>query len=482
MNKQPGKGVSRRRIIKSAVMLTACAGLFLALVGIGGNPREPTRPPIAIPPGADSVTTTSGASYPAGRLRSFFAGSLNRELWEIPIRLPVLDLETVGGGLRPFRMTGGEQTVGVLFQGVDGLSYDFRLVVKDPAPALPGWMRHGAVAALLNDQMAAQLPYGAVVVARLLAAVGIAAPDPVPVVMPDDSSLGTYGTIFAGRVGLFAVHPSERTGGRPGFGGYTRIVNSDSIYADVYRNPESTFDDRHFLRNRMIDLLVGDWDRHSDQWSWGRDGNTWRGIPEDHDWAFPRTDGVVGGMARWVLPHYVGFSDRFPKVGRLVSQADHIDHVVLNRLGRQDFTSVAREVQLALADSVIELAVGALPPPIFELERDRLVTALKARRDQLVGYSLEYYRHLVRKLQVFGFANSADVVEFDMVSDSGSRVRVRSGGADGPVRFERFVDSRDTREVNVYIVEGEDQLVGNRDLPFKVSIMGPPRGRFGRPL
>ncbi|MEP7324332.1 MAG: hypothetical protein ABI836_00160, partial [Gemmatimonadota bacterium] len=315
---------------------------------------------------------------------------------------------------------------------------------------------------------------GAVVVARLQEAAGIEAPVPVPVVMPNDSSLGPLRPLFAGRVGLFAVHADERAGGLPGFGNYTRIVNSDLMYLDLLTHPESSFDDRYFLRIRLIDLMVGDWDRHSGQWRWGRDGNQWRAIPEDRDWAFATIDGVAGGLARWLYPQYVGFSARFPAVKRLAIQADHIDHRVLNRLVRQDFLAVAQEVQAALSDSVIEAAVAGLPPPILVLERGYLVGALKNRRDHIVEYSAEYYQYLVRKLLVCGFATSPDVIKFDQVSDSGARVRLRSGGSSGPIRFERFVDARDTREVVLCSAERQDQVIGNHDLPFNVTIESGP--------
>jgi len=463
---------SRRRLVRFAIAGTLLFIGVFALVFATNllNLQSPQPLSASVPVGADSVTTTAGRAYPAGRVRRFFAGNLNRKLWEVPVRLPVLDLETVGGGLHLERLTGGEQTVGLRFHGGDGMAYDFRPVVKDPVPILPPWMRRGAAAGALDDQMAAQFPFGAVVVARLLEADGIAAPVPIPVVMPNDSLLGALRSRFAGRVGLFAVHANERAGARPGFGGYTSIVDSDSMYADLRRNPASTFDDRYYLRIRLIDMLVGDWDRHSGQWRWGRDGNQWRAIPEDRDWAFARMDGVVARLAPSFYAQYVGFSAQFPPVKRLALQADHIDHRVLNRLGWEDFLAAAREVQSALSDTVIEAAVGALPSPILALERERLVGALKARRDHLADYSWEYYRYLARNLRVYGFARSADVVEFDQVSDSSARVRLRSGGRNGPVRFERFVDARETSELELYIDVGEDQVMGNRDLPFKVSI------------
>ena len=60
--------------------------------------------PVAVPTrvlleGADTVTTTPGRAYPAGRMKRFFLGDLNRHLWSVPVTLPVLDLDRVGGGM-----------------------------------------------------------------------------------------------------------------------------------------------------------------------------------------------------------------------------------------------------------------------------------------------------------------------------------------------------------------------------------------------
>ena len=48
----------------------------------------------------------------------------------------------------------------------------------------------------------------------------------------------------------------------------------------------------------------------------------------------------------------------------------------------REFLAVANEVRAQLTDSVITAAVDALPPPYLELERERLLTGLKARGGQ----------------------------------------------------------------------------------------------------
>lgn len=450
---------------------------------VDSSDRTAAEPaPVAVPSrlllhGTDSVTTTAGRTYPAGRLRRLFAGDLNRHLWQVPVRLPVLDLDSVAGGLHPKEIVGGKQTVGLRFTGRDGLEYDFRPVVKQ-ALMLPERLRDGPIGDLFEDQMAAQLPFSAVVVGSLQEALEITAPRALPVVMPNDPRLGQYRAMFAGRVGLFAVHADERSGGRPGFAGYTRIVGSDAAFDTVRADPASAFDAAMFLRIRLVDFLVGDWDRHPGQWRWGRrlvDGRTmWRPIPEDRDWALAHIDGVTSGLARVFFPSYVGFSETFPPITRLARSAREIDRAVLSRLERAAFVSAARDVQAALTDSVIEAAVAQLPAPIVALERERLVGGIRARRLALVEYVETYYRHVARDIDVHAYANSRDVAEFTRLSPETVRLRVRSGGRDGRIAFERVIDGRDTRSVRLFVHPPEDEVLGNVDLPFDLDIVDEP--------
>ena len=161
----------------------------------------------------------------------------------------------------------------------------------------------------------------------------------------------------------------------------------------------------------------------------------------------------------------------FPSARRLARSGDRIDGRLLNRLERREFLAVVNEVRAQLSDSVLTAAVDALPPPYLEVERDRLLTDLKARRDQLSEYGEDFYRLLARTVPVFGFDQSEDVIEFQRISKERVRVTLRSGGASGPIRFERLLDGRETRTVKLVIDPAQDRVVGAEDLPFTVEII-----------
>src|SRR5439155_1649161 len=101
-----------------------------------------------------------------------------RDLWTTPVRVEVLDLARVGGGLTPTKRGGGRQTKSLRFQSADGRTYVFRSVDKDPAGAMPPELRGTFVQDIVQDQISSSHPAGALVVAPLLAAARVWRPIP----------------------------------------------------------------------------------------------------------------------------------------------------------------------------------------------------------------------------------------------------------------------------------------------------------------
>src|SRR4029453_960372 len=91
-------------------------------------------------------------------------------------------------------------------------------------------------------------------------------------------------------------------------------------------------DARKFLSARLVDLLIGDWDRHRNQWRWARIPGMegWQPIPEDRDQAFVRFEGLIHTLGRERLPQFVSFTDKYPDIDVLTwngGAADPLVHV-----------------------------------------------------------------------------------------------------------------------------------------------------------
>jgi hypothetical protein len=433
--------------------------LGIALLASGVTPLAAQKPDSA-PQG--QVLQAPGPRYRAGGLHRLLFGREYRSLWSTPVSVPVLDLLTYAGGLKPVSKGGGQQTKSLLLVAGDGREFFFRSVDKDPSAMLPLELRATVAGDVVRDQTKSALPTGPLVVGPLLEAAGILHDKSRLYVLPDDPLLGEFRPEFAGMMGFL----EERVGGSRSvpahWGGATEIVDSDSLIARITRSTDDRAEARAFLTARLVDLLIGDWDRHAGQWSWARFGNavprSWVPIPLDRDQAFAKYDGVLLYFARQTAPQLTNFGPGYPYLAGATWNGRDLDRRLLVELDWPVWESTAIKLQSGLSDAVIDAAVRELPPEHYALKGASLAAALRSRRDHLLEAARGYYNLLARQVDVHG-TDAAD--EASLTREPGGAVELtlsRGSGTNDPY-FKRRFDSKATREIRVFLDGGDDRAV-----------------------
>jgi hypothetical protein len=404
-------------------------------------------------------TVVAGPRYEKGGLHRFLFGAEYRDLWTTPVNLEVLDLATYAGGLKPLGLVGHGQTKGLSLLGADGMRYTFRPVLKDPTGLLPQELRETIARAVIVDQMASQHPAGHVVAPGLLAPAGILHNEPRLVVMPDDPALGEFRAAFADLVGDI-----EEWGGSPGFGGSMETIDGEEMWKRLGHDPEVRADSRTYLKARLIDLLMGDWDRHRNQWRWAKvPGQArWEPVPEDRDQAFVRFDGAMNALLRPQVPMLVKFSPAFSSLPGTTYDGWDVDKRILADLDEPAWDEVARELQSELTDPVIAAAVARMPPEYFAKDGAALIAGLESRRDGLQEEARKFYRYINKDVDVFCTDQDEHIAarryengDLELSVGEGD-----SGAGTGPrPYFKRRFTATVTREVRLYLGGGSDEVV-----------------------
>ena len=231
-----------------------------------------------------------------------FFGNHYRDLWATPIEAPLLDLGSFAGGLKVTRRGGGQQTKSLRLEGADGKEYQFRSIDKDAVQALPPALRSTAAASIVRDQTSAGHPVGAVIAGPILEAAGVLHSTPKIVMMPkNDSRLGEFEGEFGGMLGMIEERPGDDEGAA--FEGADKVVSTEKLLKEVEDSPGDRVDARAFLTARLVDVFIGDWDRHVDQWRWARFGDD-----KPHLWVPIPATGIRPSSAtmaccwRWPVP------------------------------------------------------------------------------------------------------------------------------------------------------------------------------------
>jgi hypothetical protein len=452
----PGPG----RLAVASIAVLFCAALAAA---------EPAR-----------QTVVASKDYDVGGFNRLWLGADYRKVWATPVSAEVLDLAREAGGLKPVRRVGGQQTKGLALAGGDGRSYTFRGLDKDASHLLdtvdPG-LKNTVVAKMLDLLMAAQHPASELVARGILDAAGIPCPDWRLVVLPDDPALGEFRKDFAGALGVFAVYPQPASGGVPGFLGATEIIDHVELYRRLQAGDGDAVDAPALLKARLVDILMGDWDRHRKQWRWAKGPGhpLWVPIPEDRDQAFSRYEGLALDMARGKDPRFQDFGPKYPNIGGITYNGAEQDRQLLVPFSKEEFVAAAKGLQAQLTDEAIENAVRRMPPEWYAVDGGRLAAALRSRRDRLPEVAAKYHEHLAGRVDV-RLTNKSEQVEANRRPNGDTEVTVRVLGPDGPVgppTFHRVFDAKETAEIRFYTYDGNDKVkvTGGHEGP-KVRLIG----------
>jgi hypothetical protein len=407
----------------------------------------------------DTVQVTAGKEYETSGRHRWWFGDGYRDLWATPFEAPVLDLAREAGGLEPVKQVGGLQTPGLAMSGADGRSYTFRSLAKEPERLLPVEWRQSWPAKMIRDATSATHPGAALMLPVLAEAAGIPHTQPRLVVLPDDPRLGTFRQAFANKLGTFEEYPTAGSGTHGGFGGATEIISTSELWERWLKGPENRIDSRALVRARILDLFVDNYDRRKGQWRWMRipGRSSWVSLPEDPDMAFLRHNGAIAVAMRQHRPQLLVFSEDYPGSleGPTVLAAE-VDRWLLSDVDIALYREVARDLQSAWSDEILEKAVAQLPPEWQAVDNGFILGALKARRSELVQYVERFYKAVAKRVDVH-LTDQNEIVTITASDSEHTTINASVAGAPAPY-FTRMFDAEDTKEVRIYIHGGEDRI------------------------
>ncbi len=450
------------------LMGIAAAPVCAAALSIGAPSirAQSTPRPISSPSPVDSVTLAAGPQYRAGDLHRFFWGNNYRTLWTTPIRVPVLNLQTYAGGLRPLKEGGGFQSRSLRMVNAAGVEYVFRGVDKVGVQT-PAAYKGTIVDRMYFDQISAMQPAAAIVSVALLDAVHVLHPTAVLTVMPDDSTLGKFRTKYAGVLGMIEEHPNTPEHGT-GFAGAFKVIDSDKFLKLLNSDPTQQVDARAFLTGRLMDLLLNDADRHEGQYKWAqledRKDAPWIPVGTDRDHALVSYEGAILAITRHGAPALLSFDNEID-TGALTFYRE-FDQRLLVGLERSTWDSVTRAIVTQVTDDVIDRAVQSMPAE-YHSAAPGLATTLRTRRDRLPAAAQQMYAQLARFVEIHA-TDKADVARVERADDHSVRVTLTT--PDGAAFFTRRFDASDTHEIRLYLHGGDDRAVIRGDVPESIAL------------
>ena len=466
---------------------TLIASLVTVAIVLGTSPLKGQRVDTTVQTGpklrtegVSRLRVIPGPQYEAGGLHRFFFGGLWRDLWTTPIDVDVLDLNGFAGGLTPLKRGGGFQTKSLRFQAKDGRQFKFRSLDKDPAQVLPPDLRETFVADIVQDFIATSNPVSALVAVPIINAAGVLNTEPILIVLPDDDRLGEFRAEFGGLLGTLEENPIDDSAGDEGFAGSDKVILTLKLFARLEKDNDERVDADSYLTARLVDIYLGDWDRHVDQWKWGRfeeeNKKVWRPIPRDRDQAYCRYNGIIPDIIESYIPQIEGANEHYPSIKYLTWSGRHTDWRYLSSIDRHRWDSITEALISHITDSVIDRAVHRMPQPMYEIEGENLRRLMIERRNKLREASRAYFLDRNDVVDVRG-SNKAEFADLLRRDDNTLEVTLydldRERRPKGTPFFHRAFNDDETSEIRLYMMEGDDsiQIHGDASPSIKLRVI-----------
>jgi hypothetical protein len=417
----------------------------------------------------DSIKIAAYPSYnDVSFLHKAFWGKNYRTLWAAPINMKVFYLQKEKGGLTITDVGGGKQTRSLQLKDASGHEWALRSVQKFPERALPKDQRNTVLKDILQDEVTTSNPYAALTVPPLADALDIPHSNPVFVYLADDPALGEYRKEFANHVYLFEERePLDAT----------KTYKTEKVQEKLQDDNDNRIDQKQLLRARLLDMIIGDWDRHGDQWRWQKEDtgkiNMYHAVPKDRDKVFYTTSGVFPFFAALANPQLQVFKGHINETEFWNKNAIYFDFYFLNQLSKTDWEEQIAYVQSKLTDELLTSAVKKLPADIYKLTGKQTTEILIERRNHIRHDALNYYNFLAKNVDV-SVSDKKEQFAINELDNGNIDVTIRAIKKDDSIGkeevYHRVLKPEETKSVRLYGMGGKDVFMVNGHVPSPIKV------------
>ncbi len=413
---------------------------------------------VAVAPDYDSVNS----------LHRLFFGNSYRALWAAPVTMRIIHIDTEKGGLIPYEKGGGLQTKSLKLKDKTGKEWVLRSIQKYPEKGLPKKLKNTIARDILQDQVVTGHPYAALTYPVFAKALGLYHTNPEIVYLAADEELGLFKKEFGNSVLLLEEQIPLNI---------QKAVKTEVIIDSLELNSNVRVNEHFILRARLLDLLLGDWDRHEGQWKWTintmNNKSFYVPIAYDHDKIFYNTSGIFPHLLskQYLKENLQGYNNDIRSIDKYNFNNRYFDRYFLHELNREDWIAEIKSVQSKITDEVIHEAMRRLPDTIYSLSAVYIISTLKQRRKNLLNEGMRYYNFLSKNVDIPA-TNVEDILTINKNNNDSLRLTLTD-------KFENIYYSRlfvrgETKEIRLFSLSGNDSFIikGSGTMPVIVRMIG----------
>ena len=330
---------------------------------------------------------------------------------------------------------------------------------------------------LLNDFYTVAHPYVSFVIPRLAESININHTHPKLFYVPKQHALNEFNETFGDA--LYMIEEHVGTSQKDAITTETpeEIISSLELFKKLRKNPKHLVDEKTYVRARLFDMIIGDWDRHQDQWKWARykknNNYIYKPIPRDRDQAFSDFDGPLLSLITRFIPALRKMQTYDPKIRDIKwhnTNGMPVDVFLLKSLSLEDWIKEVTYIQDNLTDDVIDEAFKNFPKEVQNKKLKKIRASLIYRRNNAKAIAIAYY-NILQKSVILTATDKDDTIKIERKNDNETTVTFSEKSTP---YFNATYNTKQTKELWVYALDGEDKILvtGNAKKYIPIKIIG----------
>lgn len=418
---------------------------------------------------------------------NFLWGEHYRKYYGMDINAKVATLDTLYGGLKVDKAGGGQQSNSLRVIDKNNNEFVLRAIKKNATRFFQAAvfvdqyvqddLKNTYAEKFLMDFFTTGHPYTSFIIDDLSKSINVYHTNPKLYYIPKQDALGKFNSNFGNELYMVNERESESQIDKASFGKPNDIIGTDDLFKKLRKDEKYAIDEKAYIKARLFDMLLGDWDRHSDQWKWSefKDGDKviYKPIPKDRDQAFPKYGGVLMSLIL-NLPEFRKMQTYDGKIHDL-KWLNHVgyemDMSLIQNNKKEDWIEQAEFIKKNLTDKAIDNAFKQLPLEVQDQTSDKLKSDLKKRRDNLITYAKLYHAQLEKRAVIIGTDKKEDfyIKKIDPNTLEITQIRNKKDGKEEFISKRTF-HAKTTNEIWVYGLDDDDKFIVEGDYRSKIHV------------
>lgn len=453
------------------------------------------QPPFKLKSDFNKTVKTSVFSPDAvvkSKIYKFFWGDHYRHYFGLPFDAKVAWLDTLYGGLKVIKRGGGHQSNSLRLEDKKGRQYAMRSLNKNTQKYLKSRLKGVAYTInewentsanrILNDFFTTPHPFGPLSIGTMAAAINVNYANTKLYYIPKQPSLGKHNNLYGNALYFIEERPSDGQQELASFGKPDNFISTNELLEKIRKNSQHKIDEEAYVRARIFDMIIGDWDRHFDQWRWAvkkqKDSTKlYTPIPRDRDAAFAKFDGLVLNLLIKLIPEmrfWQSYDGELKHSKWFMQEAYNLDKAILTKSSVETWETQAKLIQQNLTDAIIDKAFEQMPVEMQDSTITIIKNKLKKRRKNIVKIATEFGSYL-DEIVIIRATDLADKITVTRHKNGNTTVKIKSlKNKKGHPYYKRTFIKKNTREIVIYGLNGEDKFTvkGPGKKVIKVRLIG----------